>query len=125
MKFTLARKPFSSDYEQSGDNQMFKITGFVKKPFSEDFELTIEPTGKTLTLTGHTTFTQNDGKVFVLDGGAANRNFNPSGDFDTYTEIIIVNAGATNNIVFDSTGANQTISAGSWAHCFFDGTSWY
>ena len=125
MKFTLARKPYSSDFEQSGDNQMFKITGFTRKPFSEDFELTIEPTGTTLTLTGHSTFTQNDGRIFVLDGGAADRNFNPSGSFDDYTEVIIINAGATKNITFDSDSSAQVITPGAWAHCFYYDGTWY
>ena len=124
MLFDLKRKDFSKDYEQDGDNQMFEITKFDRKDFSEDFEVEVKPTSRTRTLTGHATFTAADGKVHILDGGAASRNFNPSGDFDPYTEIIIINAGSTDNIVFDSTGANQTIGAGAYAHCFWDGTDW-
>lgn len=82
-------------------------------------------TGTTRTLTAHATFNQSEGKVFVLDGGNASRNFNPNGAFETYFEVVLINAGATNNIVFDSTGANQTIASGAWAHCFWDGTDWH
>jgi len=125
VKFSLLRKGHSDDLEQSGDNRMFEITNLARKSFAEGFNITVVPTGNSFTLSAHGTFTAADGRVLFVDGGGASRNFNPSGTFDRWSEVVVINVGATNNIVFDSAGANQTIVAGAWAHCFFDGADWH
>lgn len=81
------------------------------------------PTGKTVSLTADGTFTAGDGQVLLVDGGAADRNFDPSGDFPAYWEVKIVNTGA-NNIVFDSAASAQTILPGYMGIFVFDGTDW-
>lgn len=84
-----------------------------------------EPTGKSRTLTGHATFTANDGEVFFIDGGAADRNFNPSGTFPAFWQIKVINTGSTNNIIFDSAVSGQTILPGYMGVFVYNGTIWY
>jgi len=69
------------------------------------------------TLTGDTTFTDNNGErlILILNPGGADRNVNPSGTFTDGFVVEVINNGPTSSyelLFFDSTGLNNPVSPG-------------
>jgi len=81
--------------------------------------------GKTATLSDHGTFTSDDGKIHSVDPGGAARNYNPSGEFKDWYEIVVINtADAAETITFDSTDLSEAIAQNERGIFVYDGTNW-
>jgi hypothetical protein len=78
------------------------------------------------TMTGDETFTDPGmaTKAFILDPNGANRNFNPSGSFNTGFIAFVKNTSAYYNVIFDSTGAKYTIGPKELGILIYNGSSW-
>lgn len=71
------------------------------------------------------TFSPTDGTIFKIDPQGGNINFDPSGTFTAWTEIIVINAAdAAETITFDSTGLNQAIAQNERGIFTYDGSNW-
>ena len=82
------------------------------------------------TLTGHDTFIANDlGSrrmgVLLIDPGGGDRNFNPSGSFNTGDKVLIENmADAAETITFDSAGIAAVIDQDESGSFIYNGATW-
>lgn len=72
-------------------------------------------------MTGNETFNCDDGPIFVVDPGGANRTLNPSGQFPPMQITVINTADAAETITFDSSGVNQAIAQNERAIFVYDG----
>ena len=71
------------------------------------------------------TFVSTDGWVFKVDPNGGNINFNPSGTFDSWHQITLLNVSdGAETITFDSAGLNQAVAAGYRGIFVYDGTNW-
>lgn len=70
------------------------------------------------------TFSPENGNVFILDPGNANRIFDPDGEFMPFTEIKIINTSSEFSMTFDSFGLNIDIAPGERGIFIFDGRDW-
>ena len=86
----------------------------------------IIPLTYTKTMTGDETFVYAGGAYIrcFLNPGGVNRNFNPSGAFPAGFKVELINTGAQ-DIIFDSTGINTTISADELGVFYWDGINWH
>ena len=79
------------------------------------------------TMTGNETFsasyTLQKRGMYILDGGGAERNFNPSGTFATGFEAKIINLG-DENLIFDSATLAEVIVPGSMRAFVYNGSEW-
>lgn len=82
--------------------------------------------GKTVAAAGtNQTFTQADGRVLKVDPEGAAVNLDPSGSFDAWWQVTVINAAdAAETIAFDSTGLAQAINQNERGIFVYDGYSW-
>lgn len=89
-----------------------------------------KPIGTSETLSDNGTFTPTDvgdsnQRTFHIDPGGSNRNYNPSGTFNTWTIVKIVNiADAAETITFDSEDIAEAIDQGESGEFQYNGSSW-
>ena len=76
------------------------------------------------TMTDNEVFTYNGSsrRIYYLDPGGADRNFNPSGTFPDGFEAVVINTGEE-LITFDSSGSAQVIGPGQRLVSNYDDTA--
>lgn len=72
-------------------------------------------------LLGNATFDRNNFSVFLVGASGANRNLNPAGEWYAGDDVWIKNTGGSNDIVFDSSGLNQSITPGQIGYFVYNG----
>lgn len=63
-------------------------------------------------------------RTMLLNGGAADRNVNPSGTFRAGADIWLKNTGSTDDLRFDSAGLNQALTPGQIGYFVYSGSAW-
>ena len=73
-----------------------------------------KPAPTRATLSSNTTFTKNGKEklILILDPNGSDRNVNPSGSFPDGFEVVVINIGGSDNLVFDSTGLAESVTPG-------------
>jgi len=92
----------------------------------DQFELWVwVPAAYNSVMTGNETFIYpyQKERVSTLDGGVLARTYNPLGTFPNGAKEVVVNVGATDNVIFDSGGLSTTINPGENVSFVFNGTS--
>lgn len=76
-----------------------------------------------LTETINLDFTIGTGKTIMGDPNGGDRNINPSGSFPNFYKQTVMNIGSADNLVFDSTGLNESLGPGENAEFVYHETS--
>lgn len=103
---------------------------FAKAGSWSEFRDAVWPKGAVQTLSDDGSFTKNDIgdtgiRTFLVDPGGSNRNYDPSGDFVTWTILTIENtADAAETITFDSSGIAVAIAQDRSATFIYNGSAW-
>ncbi len=76
------------------------------------------------TLSGNFLFTRMYYRTLLLSPGGANRTVNPSGVFNPGDDVFVKNTAGADNLVFDSTGLNHTLTPGQVGYFVYSGSAW-
>jgi hypothetical protein len=77
------------------------------------------------TISGNVTFSVDTGRLHLIDGGVAGRNYNPSGLVGEGYTMTLVNTGTTNNLTFDSTGIAVVLTPGQFGSFSRSSGAWF
>ena len=84
------------------------------------------PKYSTQSISATTTFSSDVGaeKTYFITPTGADRNFNPTGDFNTGYRVWVINSSGSYNIVFDAAVSAQTVSPGTYGMFIYNGAIW-